>query len=569
MQVEIDELLRKGAIEECQDCEGQFLSSYFLVPKPDGTNRFIINLKNLNKFINPPHFKLEDIRSALTLISKGDFMGSLDIKDAYFLVEIYEGHRKFLRFKFKGKIFQFSCLSFGLCTSPYTFTKIMKPVINKLRHQGMFLVLYLDDFLFIHKSKAACEQNMRQAVKFLEELGFIINFQKSSLVANQRCKYLGFIIDSVQFFLNLTDKKKNQIIGLVNEFDVGKAYKIRKFAEFLGVLASACPAVAYGFIHCKRLERQKYLALKFNGGNYEGKMHIIDSMSEDFNWWKLNAVIGSNPIRTQQFSLEIFSDSSLTGWGCHCNDSKAFGFWNDQERKYHINYLELLAAFFAVKCFASELSQCEILLRLDNKTAISYVNRAGGVQYPHLSDLSRKIWEWCEPRKIWLQASYIPSIKNVEADRASRNTNIDTEWELAQTAFKQIEQEFGPFTVDLFASRINTKCKQFCSRFPDPEAKTVDAFTVSWKNEAFYAFPPFALILRTLRKIINDKATGIVIVPLWPTQPWYPLFTSMLVEPTITFKPNQTLLISPYRDRSHPLAPHLSLVAGKLSGQRS
>lgn len=52
IQLEINELLRKGAIEECRECKGQFLSSYFLVPKPDGTNRFIFNLKKLNEFIN-------------------------------------------------------------------------------------------------------------------------------------------------------------------------------------------------------------------------------------------------------------------------------------------------------------------------------------------------------------------------------------------------------------------------------------------------------------------------------------------------------------------------------------
>lgn len=141
----------------------------------------------------------------------------------------------------------------------------------------------------------------------------------------------------------------------------------------------------------------------------------------------------------------------------------------EQARKKHINYLELLAAFFAVKCFATQLLQCEVLFRLDNTTAIAYVNRAGGVQFPHLSELSRQIWEWCEERKIWLKASYIPSAENIEADRASRNINEDSEWEISQTAFKQIEKQFRPFSVDLFASRLNAKCQKFYSRFPDPE----------------------------------------------------------------------------------------------------
>lgn len=283
----------------------------------------------------------------------------------------------------------------------------------------------------------------------------------------------------MNFTLNLTNKKKNQIIDFVNTFKLGNAYKIRLFAKFLGILTAACPALAYSFIHCKRLERQKFLALKFNGGNYDGKIYIKECMVEDLTWWKHNASIGSNPIKTQNFSLEIFSDSSLSGWGCYCNGVSASGFWNEQEERNHINYLELLAAFFALKCFASDSSQCEILLRLDNTTAISYINRAGGVQFPHLSELSRKIWNWCEKRKIWLKASYISSKENVEADRASRISNIDTEWELSQAAFDQINTLFGPFSVDLFASRLNNKCKRFFSRFPDPEAESIDAFTKS------------------------------------------------------------------------------------------
>lgn len=191
------------------------------------------------------------------------------------------------------------------------------------------------------------------------------------------------------------------------------------------------------------------------------------------------------------------------------------------------------------------------------------------MQYPHLSELSRKIWEWCEKRHIWLKASYIASAENVETDRASRYVNIDSEWELSDLAFNKIKDQFGPCSVDLFASRLNKKYKKFYSRFPDPEAWAIDAFTISWEKENFYAFPPFALIMRTLRKIINDKAVGIMVAPLWPTQPWYPLFTSLLLEPPVIFLPNDELLKSPYRKESHPLSSQLSLVAGRLSGRRT
>lgn len=73
-KIEIEKLLEKGAIEECAQCKDQFISSYFLVPKPDQSFRFIFNLKELNKYIKSTHFKLEDMKTALGLMSREVFM---------------------------------------------------------------------------------------------------------------------------------------------------------------------------------------------------------------------------------------------------------------------------------------------------------------------------------------------------------------------------------------------------------------------------------------------------------------------------------------------------------------
>lgn len=148
-----------------------------------------------------------------------------------------------------------------------------------------------------------------------------------------------------------------------------------------------------GWVYYKPLERQKFLALIMNRNNFEARMIIPRSLDKTFEWWKSHIPITSTPIRRQNFDRIIFSDASLSGWGAACTGSSAHGFWNPSERKYHINYLELLAAFLALKTFANELRECEVLLRLDNTIVISYINRMGGIKFPALNEITKQIWQ--------------------------------------------------------------------------------------------------------------------------------------------------------------------------------
>ena len=79
-----------GAIEKTESSKDQFISCYFLVPKPDGSSRFILNLAKFNEFVNIEHLKLEDIRTAINLLERGDFMCSLDLNDALMEDKIQE-----------------------------------------------------------------------------------------------------------------------------------------------------------------------------------------------------------------------------------------------------------------------------------------------------------------------------------------------------------------------------------------------------------------------------------------------------------------------------------------------
>ncbi|KAI8437968.1 hypothetical protein MSG28_010630 [Choristoneura fumiferana] len=474
MSYAIQNLMSLGAVTECLPSPDQFLSQIFLASKPNGGKRFILNLKALNKFITTSHFKMEDHRTASKLIPKGGFLATIDLKEAYLLVPIIESQRKYLRFQFENNdsrvvTYEFTAMPYGLSVAPRVFTKIMREVITFLRSRGFASVIYLDDILCIGNSYKECKDNVNETIKLLTCLGFVINCDKSCLEPKQSCKFLGFIFNTIDLTLSLPVDKQNKIALLVNKFLSLPRCTIREFAQLIGVLTAACPAVQYGWLYTKILEREKYsLLLRFD--TYETKVSLSDKIFDDLIWWSNNISFSSNQMRVLHYDKVIYTDACTTGWGAVCGKERVNGHWKDSERGFHINYLELLAIYLGLKTLAKNLNNCAILLRVDNTTALSYINRMGGIQYPHLNDLTRQIWHWCEKRHIWLFASYINTKDNVEADVESRRINPDIEWELSNHAFQTIIAKLGQPQIDLFASRTNAKCQKYISWKQDPDA---------------------------------------------------------------------------------------------------
>lgn len=503
---------------------------------------------------------------AAKLLTPHCFLAKLDLKDAYYLVAIRPCSRKYLRFYFREKLYEFTCLPFGLCTAPLIFTKMLKPVLANLRGAGWQSIVYLDDFLLFGQSYEQCIFNVSATSTLLRDLGFLFSPKKCTFPPVTRCTFLGFEFDSIKMTMSLPNEKREKLRRLVFQMSQKSTCSIRDFAKFLGSLTAASPALRYAWVYTKQLESDKIWALRANAGNFDSVITLRNRV-EVYDWWRRALKTGSMPLSPPPFKLEIFSDASLTGWGACCGTLTARGHWTLEERALHINALELLAALFSLRSFTRDLSNASILLRVDNTTAIAYINRMGGTHSSRLNGITRKIWQYCEMSQLWIVASYIRSEDNVVADAESRVLDPEIEYELSPVEFTRLVNQFGEPSIDLFASRLNAKCKIFCSWKRDPQATFVDAFTVPWNKKFFYAFPPFSIILRVLQKIIHDRAEGIVVVPNWPSQPWFPRFHALLISQPLILLPNKSLLQSVNRE-PHPLYKKLSLVAGILSGKR-
>lgn len=211
LDCEIQKLKDKGVIREAIPCDDQFISTVFLTPKADNTFRMILNLKELNEFIVYKHFKMESFNNALCMVTPNCYMGIIDLKDAYYTVPISNSDRKFMRFIWNGKLWEYTCLAMGLSSAPRVFTKLLKPVLSELRSRGHQSVMYIDDCYVQAETFDMCLENINDTVNILENLGFVINREKSMMVPEKTVTFLGFIISSETMTIKIPEKKINKL----------------------------------------------------------------------------------------------------------------------------------------------------------------------------------------------------------------------------------------------------------------------------------------------------------------------------------------------------------------------
>ena len=483
---EITSLLEKKAIVSVPHHRELFYSNLFLVEKKGGGQRPVINLSSLNAFVRHHHFKMEDLKVVADILRPQDFMCKIDLKDAYFAVPIHPEHQKLLCFQFQNVTYQFKCLPFGLTSAPRVFTKVLKPLVAFVRTLGLRICIYIDDMLILNSQREGALRDASLMIHLLENLGFIVNMEKSILFPSQEMGFLGVLISSVHMSFSLPDRK---VLNLQNECRRRLSSKIASqsdLAHLISKMIAAKAAVFQAPIHYRALQHQKN-SLDFQRVPLHQKVILDVEALLDLEWWVNNLpTANTRPVKPLLPNILIQSDASGSGRGAVCNRIETRGTWSLDEFSLHINCLELLAATYAIKAFTKSLNNAHVLIQMDNTSAIAYLNKMGGAKQGVLDRHARALWEWCLGKKITLRAEHIPGRLNAE----SRAKPDATDWKLDSGVFKLLNQSFGPFTIDLFANRNNAQLERFYSYLPDPLAEQFDALVQAWKEENAYAFPP-------------------------------------------------------------------------------
>ena len=234
---EIQALCRKEAVEPAPPTPG-FFSRMFVVTKATGGWRPIIDLSTLNLDVDRTPFRRETSQTVLRAVRRNDWMVSTDLNDVYLQIPIHPASRRYLRFTAGGKTWQFRVLCFSLSTAPQVFTRVMAPVSGFLHQLGIQMLRYLDDWLILASSQEEACWARDKVLSLCQELGIIVNLEKSTLTPSQTIVYLGIRIDSQTFRASATPSRIEKFFSIAEEFLSSKVQSAKFWRVLLGHLAS-------------------------------------------------------------------------------------------------------------------------------------------------------------------------------------------------------------------------------------------------------------------------------------------------------------------------------------------
>lgn len=537
MTKEIQKLIDLGSVKpvppEEDSATDSVTSIMFPVPKQDGRTRPVINLKTINPYVRAIPFKMEGLKTVQDLLRKDWWMVKVDLADAFHHIPLHPRHQQYFRFRWKGTFYQWQVMPFGYRDAPRIFTKMMAVVAKEARKMGLRLVVYIDDILIMAPTREAAIRDRDSLMLLLRRFGFTLNIPKSVLTPSQLMEFLGIMIDSRTMTFSLPTRKVEKILELTRTMArraaANKHTDLIDLQRLIGTLQSVTPCVLPTRLHTNSLIEHLRLA----ECHPRLRVTLGPSAMADLSWWQHNLMAyNGRPIVPRPPDRSLDTDASGKGWGAiHINRNglrqECQGFFTSV---MHSNTRELTAISLGVQSLAKALDwkDCSVRVRTDNQCSMSYINRMGGRE-PHLSRITEQVHNACLARRIYLTAEYLPGLKNGEADKLSRIESNWAESHLARPLYRLVDRTWGPHSMDAFASATNHQCPRYVSLRLDHNTMYTDFLSHPVNpKENVWAFPPFAMIGRVMRKVEEEGLTLTLLIPIWPAQPWWPLFPALL-----------------------------------------
>lgn len=184
----IDEMLEADIIKRSKS---PWSFPVVIVDKKDGSKRFCVDYRSLNKISVKNSFPLPLIDDILSLLGKSKYFTSLDLKSGYWQVLMDEKDKEKTAFACHRGLFEFNVMPFGLSNAPAVFQELMSVVLQGFSN---FAIAYLDDILIFSESLESHLDHIRTVFERLRSHGLKLKLKKCAFLQKET-NYLGFVIN--------------------------------------------------------------------------------------------------------------------------------------------------------------------------------------------------------------------------------------------------------------------------------------------------------------------------------------------------------------------------------------
>ncbi len=390
LRAEVAVLLAKDAIEPVPPAEMKsgFYSPYFIVPKKGGGLRPILDLRVLNRALHKLPFRMLTQRRIFQCLRPFDWFAAINLKDAYFHVSILPRHRPFSALRSKGEHTStrsspsgYPCpvLSTVVRTQGYG-AQSPQPVGASGQPGKEQTLPYAEDLFSRHgvglgqphstSLKAACSVNAEMSGVFPPQEG-----------------------GSTETF--------SEAPGANGILSYGHTARIASYETASALVSRPGPEMGMAPRHVPGLSHPVLLP------------HLQPMVGPCFLW-------AGVPLEQVSRHVVVSTDASTMGWGAMCNGHAAAGLWTGPQLQWHINCIELLAVWLALRCFKMLLHEKNVLVRTDNTATVAYINHQGGLRSHRMSQLAGHLLLWSQKHLRSLRAVHVPGELNRAADELSR-----------------------------------------------------------------------------------------------------------------------------------------------------
>ena len=386
------------------------------MPKGLGVNSYVPSLDKL-------HFQTID--DAIKLVDEGYFLAKIDLRHAYRSVPIHPSN-----FPATGLKWLFSCdqeptfmydtrLCFGGRRSPGIFHRLTQSVRRMMCRRGFeAVVVYLDDFLIVSRTKEECELAFSTLQELLLDLGFVISPSKV-VPPCQQLTFLGIFFDTCAMELSLPQSKLAETKQMVDIFCKRQRASKRQLQQLAGKLNWACRVVHGGRTFLRRIIDSMNLLQSASA-----KFRFTPEFRKDLFWWQkfLRIFNGRRLLHSKVPIADVETDASKDAVGSFFRGDWAYSFLPTDAPSLaplHINFKEAFAIYLAARRWAPLWVGHHVIVKCDNQAAVAMINK-GTTANPQVMAWLRHLFWLSAIHNFRITAVYVPGILNVLADSISR-----------------------------------------------------------------------------------------------------------------------------------------------------